>query len=286
MSGLTEQIGRFAREALEREARLSPKPGLVDSENSGAHADMDLQLLLTSAEALEPHFSGIAARGVAEVSLSPDGRINAVRELGIAAEAAMFSATNGVNTHKGALFLLGSLSYAAGYCTANGESGPQTVCALAARFCGGVTAELGANAGRAFARYGARGARGEAEDGFPHVLLALAEFSRASEQGTTEQDAWLLALMRLIATMEDANVLVRCGDEIAQTLRERAGEIASRYPAGGTKMQDEIRMLDRDCQTWRASPGGAADVLACAMFLRDLAKIRIESRGTLQPNQL
>jgi len=274
MSGLAEQIGRLARAALEQEARLSPKPGLVDAENSGAHADMDLQLLLTSAEALEPYFAAIAVRGIAEASLLPDGRIHAVRELGIAAEAAMLLATNGINTHKGALFLLGALCYAAGYCAANGETSPQAVCALAARFCGGVTAELGRNAGRAFARYGARGARGEAEDGFPHALLALTEFSRASEQGATERDAWLIALMRLIATMEDANVLARCGAEIAQMLRDRSAQIVAHYPSGGAQMQDEIRALDRDCQGWRASPGGAADVLACAMFLRDLAKIQ------------
>ena len=274
MSGLAEQIGRLARAALEQEARLSPKPGLVDAENSGAHADMDLQLLLTSAEALEPYFAAIAVRGIAEASLRPDGRINFVRELGIAAETAMLHATNGINTHKGALFLLGALCYAAGYCATNGETSPQTVCALAARFCGGVTAELGGNAGRAFVRYGARGARGEAEDGYPHALLALTEFSRASEQGATEQDAWLLPLMRLIATMKDANVLARCGEEIAQMLRDRSAQIVAHYPSGGAQMQDEIRALDQDCVRWRASPGGTADVLACAMFLRDFAKIQ------------
>lgn len=286
MSITSERIGRLARESLEQEARLAPKPGLVDEENSGAHADMDLDLLLKSAQALEPYFTAFAEQGIADAALPPDGRIAMLREQGIEAECAMFAATNGVNTHKGALFLLGVLCYAAGYCTANGRLTPQEICTVGARFCGGITNELGNSAGRAFARYGARGARGEAEDGFPHALLALGEFSCAREQGATEQDAWLLALMQLIATMEDANVLARCGDRIAQTLRARAGEIASRYPAGGTNMQDEIRMLDRDCQAWRASPGGAADVLACAMFLRNLALIHTESRETLHPNQL
>jgi triphosphoribosyl-dephospho-CoA synthetase len=227
-----------------------------------------------------------AAQGISDAALPPDGRIAMLREQGIEAECAMFAATNGVNTHKGALFLLGVLCYAAGHCAANGRLTPQEICSVGARFCGGITKELGESAGRAFVRYGARGARGEAEDGFPHALLAMDAFSRAGAQGATEQDAWLLALMQLIATMEDANVLARCGDEIAQTLRARAGEIASRFPAGGVNMRDEIRLLDRDCHTWRASPGGAADVLACAMFLRSLAEIRTESRETLHPNQL
>jgi len=72
--------------------------------------------------------------------------------------------------------------------------------------------------------------------------------------------------------LDDANVLARCGEETARTLRERAGEIAWRYPAGGTNMRDEIRALDRECIALRASPGGAADVLACAMFLHALTQ--------------
>lgn len=286
MSITAERIGRIAREALEQEARLSPKPGLVDAENCGAHTDMDLDLLEKSAQALEPYFTAFTEQGVADAALPPDGRIADLRELGRDAERAMFAATSGVNTHKGALFLLGVLCYAAGQCAANGKQTPQEICAVGARLCGGITKELGESAGRAFARYGVRGARGEAEDGFPHALLALGEFFRACEEGAMEKDAWLLALMRLIATIDDANVLARCGEEIAQTLRERAGEIVSRFPAGGTKMQDEIRRLDRDCQSWRASPGGAADLLACAMFLRSLAEICEESRETPHANQL
>jgi len=272
MSIAAEQIGRFAREALEQEARLSPKPGLVDAENSGSHEDMNLELLLRSANVLEPYFAGFAARGIADAAFSPDGRIAEQREQGREAERAMLLATNGVNTHKGALFLLGSLCYAAGYCFENGKRSPEHVCATAARFCGGVTAELGGNAGRAFARYGARGARGEAEDGFPHALDALKSYRQAILLGAEQSDAWLLALLGQIKTLDDANVLARCGEETARMLRERAGEIASHYPAGGTKMRGEIRALDHDCQAWRASPGGAADVLACAMFLHALTQ--------------
>ena len=270
MSIAAERIGRFAREALEQEARLSPKPGLVDAENSGAHTDMDLELLLRSANALEPYFAGFAEQGIADATLSPDRRIATVREQGREAERAMFAATNSINTHKGALFLLGSLCYAAGYCFENGERSEEQVCATAALFCGGITKELGESAGRAFARYGARGARGEAEDGFPHALDALKSYRQAISLGAAQSDAWLLTLLGLIKTLDDANVLARCGKETAQTLRERAGEIASRYPAGGTNMRDEIRALDRECIAFRASPGGAADLLACAMFLHAL----------------
>jgi triphosphoribosyl-dephospho-CoA synthase len=264
-----EQIGALARAALEQEARLSPKPGLVDSENSGAHRDMDIVLLLRSAETLELYFALFAERGIQQAHLSSEGRLLDIRASGLEAEQTMFAATNGVNTHKGALFLLGILCYSAGRCAGNGEPlSPQVVCETASRICGKITQELGETAGRAYARYGARGARGEAEDGFPHALLALEKFAQVNTLGAEETDAWLLALLHLIATMEDANVLARCGAEVAGKLRARAAEIAAGHPAGGAMLAREIRALDEDCRTWRASPGGAADVLACAMFLR------------------
>jgi triphosphoribosyl-dephospho-CoA synthase len=269
-----QRIGHFASAALEKEARLSPKPGLVDAENSGAHGDMDLALLCGSAEALEPHFALFAARGIAESALPPEGRLAAIRTDGLAAEKAMFLATNGVNTHKGALFLLGILCYAAGYCAGRGEKPlPESVCAIAGRVCAGVTRELGADAGRAYARYGATGARGEAEAGFPHALLALEAFLKAQTQGAGEEDGWRIALLTLIEKLDDANVLSRCGEEVALALKARAGGLARRFPAGGEALVGEIRALDEDCVRWRASPGGAADILACAMFLHEIVNL-------------
>ena len=267
MNSAAERIGRHACDALLREAALSPKPGLVDAENNGAHRDMDFSLLIASANALKPYFVKFAGQGIQEASLSPEGRLFAIRADGMEAEKAMLTATSGVNTHKGALFLLGVLCYSAGFCFANGRQTPADVCAVGARVCRGITAELKDGAGRAFARYGARGARGEAEDGFPHVRMALEVHAQVRANGTVENDAWLLALLTLIASIEDANVLARCGEATALELRQRAGELAKRYPAGGGGLADEIRALDRDCIAWNASPGGAADLLACAMFL-------------------
>ena len=272
MSITAEQIAQLARVALEQEARLTPKPGLVDAENTGAHTDMDFALLLKSASVLEPYFARFAAQGMADAALPPDGRLSAIRAEGREAERVMLFATNGVNTHKGALFLLGVLCFAAGLCAGNAVALlPDTICRTASRVCSGITQELGETAGRAYARYGARGARGEAEEGFPHALFAQITFEQAQALGADENDAWLLALLRLIETMEDANVLARCGETTAQTLRKKARMIASRYPTGGAEMHAELRVLDRDCQAWRASPGGAADVLACGIFLFTLA---------------
>ena len=49
-------LGDLAADALREEAALSPKPGLVDARTNGAHTDMDLLLMLRSAETLRPWF--------------------------------------------------------------------------------------------------------------------------------------------------------------------------------------------------------------------------------------
>ena len=45
-------LGRLAAWALRDEAKLTPKPGLVDLRGAGAHDDMDVTMLLASADAL------------------------------------------------------------------------------------------------------------------------------------------------------------------------------------------------------------------------------------------
>ncbi|HRX57521.1 MAG TPA: triphosphoribosyl-dephospho-CoA synthase [Eubacteriales bacterium] len=265
-----ELIGQTAYEALVFEARLTPKPGLVDAENNGAHTDMDLTTLLKGAEAIRPFLGRFAQAGVSDAALPPNGRLSAIRADGVEAEKAMLLATGGVNTHKGAIFLLGVLCYAAGRRSELDEKlRPLPIAAEAALVCEGVSKELGAHAGRAFLRYGARGARGEAEAGYPGVVsVALPAYHEAIAANASEWDAWLIALLRLIERTDDANVLDRCGDEIASELKKSARQIANRYLSGGENMLDEIRALDEQCRMWRASPGGSADLLACAKFLQ------------------
>ena len=100
-------LARLAVSALQREARLTPKPGLVDARGPGAHTDMDLPMLLASAEALEPFFAQIAD---AAASLAWDVALREeIGAVGRSGEAAMLATTGGVNTHRGALWTLGLL---------------------------------------------------------------------------------------------------------------------------------------------------------------------------------
>jgi len=109
---LLEHIAGLAGAALKEEVLLTPKPGLVDCQDQGAHTDMDAALFLISIEALQPFFLQYIVQGY-QSKEAPAKLFQQIREIGKAAERAMFQATNGINTHKGAQFF-GTDSHFAG----------------------------------------------------------------------------------------------------------------------------------------------------------------------------
>ena len=104
-------IAHLATQALQAELDTTPKPGLVDKENNGAHRDMDYALMQLSINTLHPYFVHLALLGFADTLPSH----TSIRDTGIEAEKAMLAATNSVNTHKGALFSMGLAVVAAAY---------------------------------------------------------------------------------------------------------------------------------------------------------------------------
>ena len=104
-------IAHLATQALQAELDTTPKPGLVDKDNNGAHRDMDYALMQLSINTLHPYFVRLALLGFADTLPSH----TSIKDAGIEAEKAMLAATNGVNTHKGALFSMGLAVVAAAY---------------------------------------------------------------------------------------------------------------------------------------------------------------------------
>ncbi len=273
-----ETIAKLARTALEREVLLTPKPGLVDAANSGAHRDMDKDTFLRSAAALEPWFLRMARAGRDLVPRSPSALLAGLRPLGLEAEADMYAATGGVNTHKGALFSLGLLCAAAGRLTAQGrEVTPETLCDLAAQMTAGITArELQGRETHglaAHARYGAKGVRGEAEAGFPSVRQLALPYLK-------QKDGAYLALLSLMAHVHDTNVLHRAGEEGLVWLQSRAKALLEDFSLR------QLEQLDRDCIEKNISPGGCADLLAIAFFLEGVCPRLSPARSFAIPSEV
>jgi triphosphoribosyl-dephospho-CoA synthetase len=131
---LPDIIGMLAARALREEVCATPKPGLVDRHDSGAHSDMSLDTFLKSAQALEPYLTQFANIGFTSDCM-PSGLFGRLCEDGKRAEDAMLCATGGANTHKGAIFSLGLACAAAGYCMRDGRAAQGNPYCLLSGYC-------------------------------------------------------------------------------------------------------------------------------------------------------
>jgi triphosphoribosyl-dephospho-CoA synthase len=305
------RLAEQAVRALLDEARLSPKPGLVDSRGSGAHTDLDLALMCRSAHALAPAFAAMAEAGreAAAPTLALRERLGS---LGREAEAAMLRATGGVNTHRGAIWALGLLVAAAAIeaavaDAAASEDAPAGEAAIDRQSAGAAGVEptaagvdstptraagIAATAGRiarlpdrhapqrtghkgetACREFGVAGARGQAQAGFPEVLnSALPELRRSRARGDSETASRLNALLALMSRLDDTCVLSRGG---AATLARLQAGAAAVLAAGGVATfagRGRLRQLDAEALANHASPGGAADLLAATLFLDSMER--------------
>jgi triphosphoribosyl-dephospho-CoA synthase len=259
-----DAIADLAVAAISAEADLTPKPGLVDRRGSGAHTDMDLAMLHTSAESLRGAFAECAWAATQSVD-GPELRAR-LGEIGRAGERAMLEATGGVNTHRGALWALGLLS--AGAARRGGLVGAIDVAVRLALIPDPHAAAPMSHGARARLRYGVSGAAGEAQAGFPHVrLYALPALRAARRSGADEGSARLEALLALMATLDDTCVLHRGGSQGLRALRSAARAVAD---AGGFRTPEGRRRftaVDDLCLTRRLSPGGSGDLLSATLFL-------------------
>ena len=200
-TSLIDEYALLGWRAMLTEVNLSPKPGLVDRINCGAHKDMALEDFHRSALAIQGLVTPVSLNLVPVVQKWHRKRYSTdYAQLVWLCEGDMFRATAGVNTHKGSIFSLGLLCAAIGrLLQLNQPVTPTTVCSTAASFCRGLTdRELRTNnsrltAGqRLYQQLGLTGARGEAEAGYPLVINhALPHYLTLLDQGLDPELALL-----------------------------------------------------------------------------------------------
>lgn len=260
-------LANRATQVLLDEARLTPKPGLVDRRGSGAHKDMNLAMLEASAECLTPTFAAMAREGWGRV---PDMALRRnIGAIGREGEKTMMAITGGINTHRGAIWSLGLLVTA---CTMHeGQTDiEQTVSSAArlARLTDTACPPVFSKGKYASRRYKVPGAREEAQQGFPHVMtLALPQLAKSRREGACEDAARIDALLAIMTTLPDTCVLSRGGLAALNTMQKGANSVLA---GGGISTLDGQKAYDKletAMQKAFVSPGGAADLLAAALFL-------------------
>lgn len=263
---LSRIIEAAAYFALIKEVEATPKPGLVDLDNNGAHTDMDLELFRQSAAATSPFFGKMAYAVFTWKDDDAAALMKTLRRTGMDAEYAMLAATNGVNTHKGLIFSLGLLTAAAALCIKCGcdfdEIAPWVKTLVQSE--GSETVSAATNGSRVYDKYGARGARGEAEGGYENAFLAAAAIERRLHDGMSENDAHVLSLMELTERMDDSNLLHRGGMDGLRFFKAESAKINALPESGRI---ERIRLFDAEAIKRNLSPGGAADMLCAGIFL-------------------
>lgn len=288
MSGIKEYWGaRICREAVRAllyEASTTPKPGLVDRNNNGSHADMSFATFIDSSTALMPYFRDCTRIGIETSAMAPEGTFNELIHLGKTAENIMYEATGGINTHKGAIYSLGILCGAYGRLILKPiekitlqvllDECSDMVKASVDQYFRDLSPETArTEGGRLYLQYHIRGVRGQAADGFPAVRkYGLPVLEAGLMKGMDINDAGCCALLWIIANNDDTNIIHRSSrelqHEIADSLREHLGN--DPYPS-----KQFIENLDRQFITQNISPGGSADLLSVCYFLHFLTALHL-----------
>lgn len=300
-------VAECALEALLLEVAATPKPGLVDRRNNGAHRDMNFYTFIRSALSLRPHFALMAQAGQDLAKKPPQELFNYVRILGLAAEKDMFAATNNINTHKGALFALGLLCASAGQacCRSADRSGwqpaalGQFVAQMSQGLCQRELADLNTLAAQATNATQATGAV-SLTNAEPDIKVrptaALTHGQRMylqygacgargqAESGFTQVIEKYLPYLRDLKKqqLDQDEILVRTllliGADLDDTnILNRVGATKAAWAKEACAALHEHYTHEAACQLddlfikERISPGGSADLLSVTIFLDKLA---------------
>lgn len=270
-------IGHLASMALQAELDTTPKPGLVDRNDNGAHRDMDHALMQRSIQALHPYFVRLAQLGFTDKQPFHDEIVN----IGIEAEREMFKATGGVNTHKGALFSIGLAAVAlagesfcritqaerCGTMAYNDVNSKQiqslsnSIASLARLF----PDTNGTHGSKAKANNILKGALDNAREGYTQLFKAWLPFYI---DRIAEGDNYALhkTLLRIMCDLDDTNIVYRTSMETMQEVKTEARQMLDTY-RNIVNFEAALQAMNTDYIHRNISPGGSADMLSLVVFL-------------------
>ncbi len=274
-----QRIARAAVRALYAELVLEPKPGLVSLRDNGSHTDMCAATFVKSLFALRHYFGHMARAGALAHPFE------FLQCLGLGAEDRMLVATGGINTHRGAVFLLGLLCAAAGRLAAQDDA----LTAQSLRDClmghwgqalrwraeSAAQSAPVSNGQRAARRFGLRSAGDEAAQGFPTLFeMTLPTLQVALLSGHAPRAARVQAFFATMAVLDDTNTAHRGGWEGVQFVKASAQNFLDAGGVAQTHWLEQARSIHASFVARRLSPGGAADLLAGACWLQEMQELQ------------
>lgn len=249
-------VADLAERALRLELDTTPKPGLVDRRDNGAHKDMDYALMSKSISALRPYLTRLALDSAKDIDPAK------IKEIGIEAEKAMLKATGGVNTHKGALFCIGLSVAAASYlASTTGSVEAYSFKELVSRAASEIPSARGTHGAEAKRSFKAVGALENARAAYPELFTDWLPYYRSLEGDPFRCHKTLLHIM---TTLDDTNILHRRGAEGLAHAEAEAARLLEDFSESG------LSSLNKDFIRENISPGGSADMLSLTIFIESI----------------
>ncbi|MGS0706138.1 triphosphoribosyl-dephospho-CoA synthase [Acinetobacter sp. ANC 3781] len=265
-------LADLAVNALIDEVNLTPKPALVDQRGSGAHQDLTLQLMERSARSLQPMFEAMAQAALDHGFVS-QGLREEIGKIGRDGEVTMLQETQGINTHRGAIWALGLLV------TATALNSLKATAIKAGEICQ-CAAELACLEDRfipkhnethgqyVHKKYGAGGAKLQAQLGFPVVMqYGLPQLRASRIQHNHELAAQVDSLLAMMTTLRDTCVLYRAGEVGLKRMHMGAQCVLDLGGYATITGKRALQILEMDLMLLNASPGGVADLFAVTLFI-------------------
>ncbi|CAJ2233376.1 triphosphoribosyl-dephospho-CoA synthase CitG [Fructilactobacillus sanfranciscensis] len=274
-----ETATNLAVEAMLDEVVTWPKPGLVDPISNAGHTDMNVYTFINSSVTMMPYFKACWNLGNQFQESDLTELFRQLRPIGVTAEKTMFAATNGVNTHKGIVFILGIMVTALGYANQKKLNTVSDLINIEKQMTTGLVkndlekASTGLlTAGqKQFQQLGLTGIRGETEAGFPLVIEYGLPIYESAQLPQNERN--LIALLAIIAHNSDSNLIKRAhNSDLVTQVQTDAQQIVTNYQETGRLDKDRLEKLCDKCATHNLSLGGSADLLILTIFLEKLIK--------------
>ena len=249
-------VADLAERALRMELDTTPKPGLVDKQDNGAHKDMDYALMSKSISALRPYLTKLAVESAKDIDPAK------IKGIGIEAEKAMLKATGGVNTHKGALFCIGlSVAAASNLASRTGSVQTYSFKELVSRIASEIPLAQGTHGAEAKRSFKVSGALENARGAYQELFADWLPYYRSLECDLHRCHKTLLHIM---TTLDDTNILHRRGVEGLVHAKSEATRLLEDFS------ESKMSSLNKDFIRENISPGGSADMLSLTIFVNSI----------------
>jgi holo-ACP synthase / triphosphoribosyl-dephospho-CoA synthase len=267
---ISSKIANLALKSIIAEVSTHPSFGLVSPLTNGSHKDMDYYTFLDSGFAIAPYLKKMASCGY---SYNYEKDIfKKIRNIGMCAEDEMFKATNGVNTHKGMIFLIGivvtSLAKAI-YSNKKLEEAKEIIKLMVENILDDFNnidqKEKLTHGERLYVEYGFTGIRGQVKDGLSFIFDdILPDYINSDLKGN---NLYSHTLLKLMSRVDDSTIVYRHNIQTLYKVQKDCKHILSIGGMNTEKGRALALELEKDYIDKYISPGGSADLLAVVILL-------------------